>query len=251
MKQNFLLLESGNIFKTPDGKSETSRIVKSDIFTTVSWLENITGLSLKDNMLGSGGKKESSGDLDIGVDESKTSKDELVNILSNWCVKNNYDPKQFIKKSGISVHFKTPINGKEENGYVQTDFMFGDLNWLKFAMFSAGDASKYKGQLRRIVMQSIAKAKGYTIGGNALIDRETKKEITRDPQQIATLLLGQNSSPSDFDSVETMLNKIKTDPNYKNLIKDASEYFQKQGLTLESINVYSNKWFSDMKEFLK
>ena len=245
------LTESGNIFKNPDGSEETTRINKTDIPSTVKWLEGITGLPISDNLLGSGGKKETSGDLDIAVDESKISKDKLVSILTSWCTKNNVDPKKFIRKSGISVHFKAPIKGDPRNGYVQSDFMFGDLGWLKFTMFSAGDASKYKGQLRRILMQSIAKAKGYTIGGNALINRETKQVVSRDPQQIATLLLGPNSSPSDLDSVETMMNKIKNSPDFEALTKEASDFFQKQGLTLESVNVFSSSWYNNIRELLK
>ena len=247
---NIKLTESGNIFKNPDGSEETVRINKIDILPTIKWLEKITKLPIEGNLLGSGGKKESSGDLDIAVDESKISKDQLVNILASWCIKNNVDPKKFIRKSGISVHFKAPITGNPYQGYVQTDFMFGDLGWLKFTMFSAGDASKYKGVLRRILMQSIAKAKGYSIGGNALLNRETKQVVTRDPQEIATLLLGP-AVLRDLDSVETMMNKIKNDPNFDALTKEASDYFQKQGLALESVNVYSSTWYNNIREMLK
>ena len=73
------LLEGGNIFK---GELATDRINLSDIGPTVKWLERYTGLPLQDNMLGTTGRKSSSGDLDLGVDVGSISKDELVARLS-------------------------------------------------------------------------------------------------------------------------------------------------------------------------
>jgi hypothetical protein len=35
-----------------------------------------------------------------------------------------------------------------------------------------------------------------------------------------------------MDSVETIIAKIKTDPNYENLVKDARDNFEKNGLEL-------------------
>ena len=40
------------------------------------------------------------------------------------------------------------------------------------------------------------------------------------------------ASADDMRSVETINNKIKTDPNYENLVKDAKDYFEKEGLQL-------------------
>ena len=120
------LKEGGNIFKGAEGELLTGRINQADVAPTVKWLEGITGLSLQDAMLGTTGKAPTSGDMDLGVDESKISKDELVAKLSQWAQSQQQDPKQWVRKSGISVHFKTPIQGDSKKGYVQTDFMFGD-----------------------------------------------------------------------------------------------------------------------------
>ena len=60
-----MIAEGGNIFKDAEGKPLTDRINKADIAPTIKWMEQITGLPLLSNTLGSVGKKESSGDLDI------------------------------------------------------------------------------------------------------------------------------------------------------------------------------------------
>ena len=119
-----LLLESGNVFKQLDSKGKaikdadgknvmtTQRIQLKDIDPTVSFLEDLTGLSLRDNMLGTTGKKESSGDLDLAVDESKISKEELVAKLKDA----GFKEKEDIAMSGTNVHLKTPIGGDKANG---------------------------------------------------------------------------------------------------------------------------------------
>ena len=55
----YFLNEGGNIFKT------TSRIERKDVLPTVKQLEQITGLPLVNNMLGSTGKAADSGDIDL------------------------------------------------------------------------------------------------------------------------------------------------------------------------------------------
>ena len=123
---NKLLKEGGNAFKDAAGTILTKRINKADVLPTVQWLENITELELTDFMLGTTGKKSSSGDLDLAIDANEVDKNEFANKLASYIEKQGGDPKDWIKKSGISVHFKTPIGGDAANGYVQADFMFGE-----------------------------------------------------------------------------------------------------------------------------
>ena len=75
------LYEGGNVFKLTDGQPATTRISRENVVPTVQWLEQLTGLNLVDNMLGSTGRKETSGDLDLGIDETKITKDVLIQQL--------------------------------------------------------------------------------------------------------------------------------------------------------------------------
>jgi hypothetical protein len=233
MSGNELLNEGGNIFKTSEGQPATTRIQRDDVVPTLQWLEGIVDLELTDNMLGTTGKKADSGDLDVAVDSTKISKGDLEAKLGEYVKRLGGDPKEWIKKSGISVHFKTPIKGDEANGFVQTDLMFGDPEWMKFSLQGSGEGSPYKGTHRHILLSSIAKTKGLKWSpNNGLIDRETNELVTKDPNQIAKQLLGQTATPDTIVSVESIVKYISKLPNYEELIADAKETFEKDGLTL-------------------
>jgi hypothetical protein len=222
---NQTVMEGGNVFKDASGQAITTRINQADINPTIQWLETITGLPLVDNTLGSVGKKATSGDLDIAVDQKAIGKDILAAKLGQWVQSKGEDPKAWVKKSGISVHFLTPINGNVQQGYVQTDFMFGDdIEQMKFGLHSAGDASKYSGADRNLLMSSIAKSLGdlkYS-WQKGLMNRSTDQVLTTNPDAIANTLLGPGHSRADFDSVETIMAALAKNPKkiewLKNLI---------------------------------
>ena len=234
------LYEGGNVFKNADGSEATQRIARDNVVPTVQWLEQLTGLSLVDNMLGTTGKKESSGDLDLAVDDTKVTKDVLVQQLLAKGI-----DKADIRKTGDSVHLKTPILGDPNNGYVQTDFMFGNPEWQRWSLRGAGEGSPYKGVHRQILMASIAKAQGMKWSyKNGLVDRETNQVISQNPAEIAQKLVG--GTPADLESVETIVAKIKPRADYEQLVADAREAFAKDNIQLpESKQVVEGSavWF--------
>ena len=130
-----ILKEGGNIFKDADGTPVTQRIARDDVDPTLDWVEKITGIAHKDMKLGSTGIKSSSGDIDVAINQAEVDKEELYQKLVAWASKNHpNDPaRAWVAKSGTNVHFKTPINGINENGYVQTDLMFV-IQLMKFVL---------------------------------------------------------------------------------------------------------------------
>lgn len=244
------LKEGGNVFKDANGELLTGRINQSDVAPTVKWLETITGLSLQDAMLGTTGKSPTSGDLDLGVDESKITKDELVSKLSQWAQSQQQDAKQWVRKSGISVHFKTPIQGDVKKGYVQTDFMFGEPTWQKFSLQGGVTGSEYKGMDRHILLASISKALGYRWSHNyGLLNRESNQPVSKDPDRIAQLLLGVDHTAKDLVSVESIHKIIKNRSDYTQLVADAEESFGRAGKRLPEHTVEgSNVWFRNMMQ---
>ena len=219
------VMEGGNIFKDASGQAITTRINQADINPTIQWLETITGLPLVDNTLGSVGKKATSGDLDIAVDQKVISKDQIYSRLVDWVQKQGIPQNEIVNtskfksgwvdKTGISVHFKTPIQGNPQMGFVQTDFMFGDdIEQMKFGLHSAGDASKYSGADRNLLMSSIAKSQGdlkYS-WQRGLMNRSTEQILSTNPDVIAATLLGQGATGKDFDSVETIMLALTKTP---------------------------------------
>ena len=80
-----ILLEGGNVFKDAKKVPITQRINRNDVPTTVAWLEQITGLKLKGELLGSTGVTETSGDIDLALDGNIIKKDAIISVLVNWC----------------------------------------------------------------------------------------------------------------------------------------------------------------------
>lgn len=252
------LFEGGNVFKDDAGSVLTVRINKADVLPTVQWLETITGLELTDNMLGTTGKKATSGDLDLAVDANQVDKNEFAAKLEAYIEKQGGDPKQWVRKSGISVHFKTPIRGDEKNGYVQSDLMFGEPNWMKWSMQGGREGSELKGVHRHVIMASIAKTKGMKWSfQNGLVNRENNEVITRDPNEIAKKLLGQTGTAKDLQDPESIIDYIIKLPNYEELVADARPTLEKEGVKLpdagkvESYTPGTNAWFRKMIEVVK
>jgi hypothetical protein len=252
------LFEGGNIFKDEAGTVLTKRINRADVIPTIEWLETVTGLELTDHLLGTTGKKETSGDLDIAIDANEVDKNEFALKLSEYIKKQGGDPKQWIKKSGISVHFKTPIKGDEKNGYVQADFMFGERDWMKWSMTGGREGSQLRGAHRHMILSSIAKAKGMKWSfQNGLMNRETNEVVTKDPNEIAKMLLGQTASPKNLQDPEAIIDYIIKLPNSEELVADARESLAKDGVELpkagkvESFTPGSNAWFRKMIEMVK
>lgn len=225
------LTEGGNIFKDASGRALTQRINQTDVKSTIAWLEQLTGMDLQDATLGSTGRKPTSGDLDLAVDANQYTKEQMVAQLTQWAQMNKLKPEEYVRKSGISVHFKTPINGRPDSGYVQTDFMFlKDVPFSKFILSAPAD-SNYRGQDRNVLMNSIAKSMGYKLNQTAgLQDRVTNEIISNDPDVIAQILLNKKSTKENLYSVESIINALETDPKKDDKLKDAREHFAREGV---------------------
>jgi hypothetical protein len=180
-------------------------------------------------MLGTTGRAETSGDLDLGVDATKISKDVLIKHL----LKRGISDKD-IRKSGDAVHLKTPILGDSNNGYVQTDFMFTENPaWQHFALTGGAEGSQFKGLHRHILLSSIAKAQNMKWSPKSgLIDRATNEVISTDPKEVAVTLLGPGHTAKDLTTVETVIKAIKGRADFETLSKDAKEAFEKDNLVL-------------------
>jgi hypothetical protein len=241
MKSLRTLLEGGNVFKDAEGRPLTGRINQSDVPATVAWLEQLTGLDFTTDVdpeknkprrwLGSTGKAATSGDLDLAVDLNDISKEQLAAKLTQWIVSHKLPPAEWIKKAG-EVHLRTPIQGRPELGYVQTDFMFfSNLDWGIF-YYSGGEDSAYKGMNRNVLMSSIAKQLGLKVGANGMFSRTTNQLVDGglDPDYVAQVLLGRGRTRKDLKNVETIFAALARDPNKEAKVKDFREYLTREGL---------------------
>jgi hypothetical protein len=231
------LLEGGNVFKDADKQPLTRRIKRDEISSTISFLEKQTGIDFsldKDEegvpikWLGTTGRKEDSGDLDLSVDVNEVDKKEFATKLIGIFGKDS------VKLSGDNVHLKTPINGDPSLGFAQTDFMFSANP--KFQQGSMiGGQGNYRGEHRHILLASIARGRGLKYSPKfGLVDPETNEPLSGgdDWNKIAKDLLGQTATVKDIRSVDSIINYIKKLPNYEELVAAARDTLGKQGITL-------------------
>ena len=130
----------------------------SEIEPTLTALEKILGVDLKNNALGSVGKREFSGDIDVALDIDPKDIPEFIKRLEKT-------PEILdIKKSSV-IMTKVKIVSYDQSktttiprtGYVQIDFMPGNPGWMKTYYHSPTDKeSKYKGVFRNLLIASIA-----------------------------------------------------------------------------------------------
>ena len=233
--------EGGNVFKDEQGEPLTQRINLADIEPTVRWLEGITDLPLLDNMLGTTGLKPTSGDLDLAVDSNQVNKDEFFQRLTGMIQQQGQDPRSWVRKSGTAVHLLTPIGGRPNRGFVQTDFMFLPKPEFSKWILRSDPASQYKGATRNILINSMAKSLGYKLNQIAGIANRTSNElITDDPDRIAQMLLNPRASRDDLVSVERIMAALKNDPRRDEKLADFRDHMQRAGTPLdESAAVYT------------
>ncbi len=245
-----ILKEGGNVFKTEQG-AITQRIATADVQGSIDFIEKITGLTFdEEDWLGTTGKKNdpdgafeknSSGDLDLNTDSNKVSKEQLIAKLSAW-LKSQGVPEEdimnqgrkktdgWIHNAGDQIHFRTPIKGSDKNGFVQTDFMFtSNPNFQRGA--KRGGTAQFGGKDRAILLSAVARGRGLKFSPKfGLVDPEQGDKVIADTwDKIAPVLLGKGAKEADTHTVETMLAKLKGDPNYEELIAPWKEAMEKAG----------------------
>lgn len=148
-----------------------------EIEPTLDYLEKILHIDLKNNVLGSVGKKEFSGDMDVALNLSPEeipafieSLDAIPEILELQ------KTSVIITKVKIANYDPSRETNLPRTGYVQLDFMPGDPSWLKTYFHSPNEgASKYKGVYRNILLAEIAAHYERIESGGELPDGRPKK----------------------------------------------------------------------------
>lgn len=146
------LKEGGNAVKS----AGVVRINKSDISATLKHIAKISKIPLKDLVtLGSVGKSDTSGDIDIALEIGKYNPTKIHATLVAAIGED-----KSVYNGGTKIgSYAIPIAGDEKNGLVQVDLMYGDdVEWMTFSYWSAGDNSKYKGIIRTLLLMGVASA---------------------------------------------------------------------------------------------
>ena len=213
---------------------------------------------LNDFVVGSTGKSEYSGDIDVVIDKVwwDGSIEEFHKDLRLLFAGTD------IARNGAMIHLKYPIENfdKQYNerlprtGFVQVDFMFGDLEWEQFFHYSHGNESEYKGFHRNIAISAITHSTAIVysndiddLGRPTFLERwkwspkgllrvtkssrprtgggwlKTQAEVVvdgpyKDRNFIARTLFPVDGTPDDLNSLETLILAIKR--NYSRQIQE-------------------------------
>lgn len=153
------LLEGGNAL----AHAGVGRIERKFIPHVIEYMSHLSGIPKSDlHPLGSTGKNNESGDIDVGIDSGKYLPDQIHARLST-----RLGPDKHYYHHGTKIHsYAVPIVKKvgdefvEVGGNVQVDFIFTPrLDWAKFAYHSegtSGQQTSYKGAVRTILLKAVA-----------------------------------------------------------------------------------------------
>jgi len=129
-----------------------------EIEPTLRELEKSVGVDLVNNALGSVGKREFSGDIDVALKIDAEQIPEFVEKLkANPLIMDIAKSSVIMTKVRIANYDEEKSDGRPRTGFVQVDFMPGDPDWLKTYYHSPHEKdSKYKGVYRNIMIAAIA-----------------------------------------------------------------------------------------------
>lgn len=180
-----ILKEGGHAF------DNVGPILKDNINTTLDKLQELIfePLHITPDMwtaeIGSVGKKDQSGDIDIAMDFNKMkalfdvkSDNEVKDILVDQLNKHGIESRRV----SVNLHLSFPIYGSTQEGeFVQIDFFpSNDLEFTKQEKFSPyAKDSKYKGVHRRLAIGSLIKSVSLAIADDA-VDEEKNEYIAPD-----------------------------------------------------------------------
>jgi hypothetical protein len=150
-----------------------------EINPTLEALEKSIGIDLKDHVLGSVGKREFSGDIDVALDIKAEELPAFVEALKkNPLVLDIAKSSVIMTKVKIVDFDKSKTDGRPRTGFVQIDFMPGDPGWMKTYYHSPSDKeSQYKGVFRNIMIASMAAVLDRQLSDAKLEDGRAMEEL--------------------------------------------------------------------------
>lgn len=225
--RDYIILEGGHVF---DGGSDPIKkeLIKGTLNKFIEEMKRIfpkAGIYYENpQTLGSVGKKDVSGDIDIaidnkcldniddwGLDRDKINElyekfkkrartatpDQLMRRAIIKSISDLINEKSDLiktdpKSSGNGVlfsQFPQYENGKQNGKTVQIDTNFGDVDWLKFAYYSDSYAGNVKGLHRTQLMLHLFAYKGYVFNHNSGVkNKDTQEMVAKTPEDAVKLL---------------------------------------------------------------
>lgn len=258
----------GNVF------NNTARIKKENIKPTLKELYRQLGKIFpgankhfsRMKTLGSVGKKDYSGDIDLALPEDalhhiedwNLDKNLIGQLFTQFKKRARTSPDKLLLKRAILVAIARRIEDSDseigvddkatgggtlflvfpqynEDSHrlgegVQIDINVGDLDWLTFAYYSASYEGNIKGLHRTQLMLALFTEKGYTFSHNyGVKDRETQEIVAKTPTQSIELLNREYNFDLDQDTLSNyyeLIDFIKHNVNQSTLNSILDRYLR-------------------------
>lgn len=233
----------GNIFK-----DKATSITKDRVAPTIEAYKRVLGeiFPMKAHSLsffepvGSAGKKEVSGDLDLAIDwthivrsftttelekwgigydewsetytkihkrartatEHMSKMRALLTLISEKLAENNIDVGDRVTAGNIFTCFPQYDENGPTGDYVQIDWMVGDVEWLRWSYYSHGEIS-LKGLHRTQFLVALFSEIGYTFNHFSGIKKKNTSDWTITSPEDALKLLSEHYGDIDHSQTET------------------------------------------------
>jgi len=227
----------GEAFKNNTGEPLTTTIFKNEVTPTLdSLLLTVLKPAGIDTYIpiGSTGKKQESGDIDIAVgpfplDNPATVKGIKASLLKSF--QSSVGPDR-AKLLGSNLAIMFPISGRP-NEFVQIDLMLSS-NPEQTAWLMAGTETGIKGVYRNLLLSYLAKVKSseepglkITImfpGGIQVVQNGETVVPRNDNPDTIVRVLGLNANKNDIQTFEDLVKVIVSDPHYSKSIQGFEGY---------------------------
>jgi hypothetical protein len=231
----------GEAFKGPDGESLTTSIRREEVEPTLR--ELLRGVLRPVGIdsfvpLGSTGKRDMSGDLDIAIGPVPTEDPKALKAIKDGLLKSiqGVVGADRAKLVGQNIAIMAPVAGSRDR-FVQVDVMLSgnpDLTgWLM-----SGTGSGVKGVYRNLLLSYIASVMSKESGGTTKVTVSFPGGIqvteggvvtlkrTEDPQVILSTL-GINARPSETTSFEDLVTILAGDPKFQGALVGYEAYISR------------------------
>lgn len=250
-----MITEGGNVFGGGDvPKQAVAGIVNHVQLDMPSGVKAIPDI-------GSAGYKVASGDLDLFVDAETVQKkfnaaDEKSarKALGEFFAAKGYQ----VKLSGRNVHIAVPYKTETGDQIAQVDLMVIQdaarvADWHQHGPRGMYDDPDFKAGHLYILLNSIAKHLGLKVDAfsGRVLRRDDNTVVADNRDKAAKILLNPRAKAADLNSVKSVMQALKNDPDREAKLAQARQDAEKGVITLpEDVLPGTAAWFRNMADNL-
>lgn len=217
---------------------KTSPIKKHDVKMIVEIVKSLLPNQLKNNLIldiGSARFKSESNDLDLFLDEQSvkdyfntTDTSSAKKSLENYFRDKRLRTKLISRNIHVSIKYPTVLSNFEDMAYAQVDVMVIPnakkvAEWHQHGLRGMYSDPNFRANHLYILLNSIGKYLGYKVDafGGVVMRRDNNEIVADNREDAAKLLLNQNATANDLNSVSTVMKALEHDVHREDKLQQA------------------------------